>query len=239
MTLAVQTVRELYNGNGSTVDFNIPFSFESNGQVQVILVSSADVETTQVITTHYTISGSTVTMITAPASGQKLLVRMNKDLKQQEFNASISTPFVATDVESGLDYIGSLVQQVNEIVARCVKLPKSASLTNPEIPRTLADGDVLVWDEDEEKFIATSTDELRGVTVNGTEIQEVLSGTVNGSNTAFTTSQTPIGHDGFKLYRSGVLLIRGTHYSRVGTAVTMVTAPTSPQFIHAVYWYVA
>lgn len=237
MTLAVQTVRQLYNGNGSTTVFAIPFSFDDNDQVEVILVSSADVETTQTITTHYTISGGNVTMLTAPPSGSKLLIRMDKDLKQQEFNASIAAPFVATDVEAALDYIGSLVQQINEITARCLKLPKSASLTNPLIPRTLTDGDVLVWDADTETFGATSTDELRGVTVNGTEMQEVLSGTVNGSNTAFTLSRTPLTAAGFKLYRSGVLLVRDTHYSRSGTTVTMVTAPTSPQFIHAVYWY--
>lgn len=237
MTLAVQTVRQLFNGNGSTVDFTIPFAFSSNDEVEAILVSSADVETVQTITTHYTISGSTLTMLTAPALGQKLLIRMDKDLEQQTFNTNDFTPFVPTDIEDALDYIGSLVQQINEIAARCVKLPRSASLTNPEIPRSLNDGDVLVWDEDTETFGATSTDELRGVTVNGTEIQETLSGTVNGSNTAFTTSQTPITAGGFKLYRSGVLMLLDTHYTRSGTTVTMTVAPNSPQTIHAVYWY--
>lgn len=238
MTLAVQTVRVLYNGNGSTTTFAIPFSFEANDEVEVILVSATDVETVQTITTHYTISGTNVVMITAPATGQKLLIRMDVDL-DQETDLSDQAPNLPSAIEGELDEIVAQIQMLNERINRCVTLPRSASITTPEIPRTLEDGDVLVWDEDTEAFTATSTDELQGVTVNGTEMQEMLTGTVNGVNTSFTTSRTPISAAGFKLYRSGALMILGTHYTRSGTTVTMAIPPSSPQTIHAVYWYEA
>ena len=79
-------------------------------------------------------------------------------------------------------------------------------------------------------------DAIVGATI-GTEIQEVLAGAINGSNTAFTISQTPINAASFKLYRSGILLVLGTHYTRSGQSITMITAPVSPQTIHANYRY--
>lgn len=238
MTLAVQTPRQLYNGNGSTTGFSIPFSFESNDEVEVILVSSADVETAQTITTHYTISGSTVTMLTAPPSGSKLLIRMDVDL-DQELDLSDQTASLPSNTEAELDEIVAQIQMLSERINRCLTFPKSSAHSLIEIPRTLQASSVLVTNSGATAFEFTSTDELRGVTVNGTEEQEVLSGAVNGSNTIFTLSRTPLTAAGFKLYRSGALLVRDTHYSRVGTTVTMVTAPSSPQFIHAVYWYEA
>lgn len=137
MTLAVQTVRVLYNGNGSTTTFAIPFAFAANDEVEVILVSSADVETAQTIVTHYTISGSNVEMISAPASGAKLLIRMDRDLEQQTADFSDQTTFLPTVAESSDDYQASLAQQLNERINRCLTFPKSSSHTNIELPRTL------------------------------------------------------------------------------------------------------
>lgn len=154
MTLAVQTVRQLFNGNGSTVDFTIPFAFAANDEVEVIHVSSAGVETAQSYTTHYTISGSTLTMVTAPASGAFLLIRMDKDLEQQTVDFSDQAPFLPTSVESSDDYQASLAQQLNERINRCLTFPKSSTHTNIEIPRSLVDqaGGVLSVNDDEDGF---------------------------------------------------------------------------------------
>lgn len=271
MTLAVQTVRQLYNGNGSTTDFAIPFSFEANDEVEVILVDSDDVETAQSYTTHYTISGSNVVMNSAPASGYKVLIRMDVDL-DQETDLSDQAPFLPSTIEAELNEIVAQIQMLNERINRCLTLPKTSTLTNVEIPRSLTDkaGYVLSVNDDEDGFeyvvttgqitsaaasataaassassasasatsaAASAAAAAASVATFGTEIQEVLSGSVNGSNVSFTTSQTPASAGSFKLYRSGVLLIAGTHYTRSGTTVTMVTAPVSPQTIHADYRY--
>lgn len=70
----------------------------------------------------------------------------------------------------------------------------------------------------------------------GTEITEAVSGVVNGSNTAFTISQTPIAGS-FKLFRNGSLLRLGTHYTRSGMNITMIVAPVVGQDLDANYRY--
>lgn len=70
-----------------------------------------------------------------------------------------------------------------------------------------------------------------------TAIQEVLTGVVNGVNTVFTTSQTPDSAGGFLLFLNGVYQSTPTHYSRVGTTVTFVTAPAISQVPEAAYDY--
>jgi hypothetical protein len=278
MTLAVQTVRQLYNGNGSTTTFAIPFSFEANDEVEVIHVSSAGVETAQSYTTHYTISGTNVVMVTAPASGAFLLIRYDPDY-DQETDLSDQSAFLPSTIEAELDEIVGQIQSLKERVDRCITLPKSSSLTLVDIPRSLTDkaGYVLSVNDDEDGFefgttvediqdaidagtasassassaaasataaassataaAASATAAASSASTFGTEIQETLSGSVNGSNVTFTASQTPVSAAAFKLYRSGILLIVGTHYTRSGTTVTMLTAPTSPQTIHANYRY--
>lgn len=278
MTLAVQTVRQLYNGNGSTTQFAIPFSFEANDEVEVILVSSSDVETAQTYTTHYTISGSNVVMNSAPASGAKLLIRMDVDL-DQETDLSDQAALLPSTIEAELDEIVAQIQMLNERINRCITLPKSSAHTLIDMPRTFTGKEGYVpsvnSDEDGFEFTTTVGDISSAVTYAanaassassaassatsaassatsaassataaaasaasvGTEIQETLIGSVNGSNVTFTTSQTPASAGTFKLYRSGILLIVGTHYTRSGSTVTMTVAPESPQVIHANYRY--
>lgn len=147
MTLAVQTVRQLYNGNGSTVDFAIPFAFSANDQVEVTLISSAGVETLQAITTHYTIAGSTVTMLTAPAAGAFLLIKMDKDFNQILADFSDQAPFLPTTAEAALDYLASLTQQLKEEMGRAIKMAKSSTHTNVDVFRTLTAGAILAVDD--------------------------------------------------------------------------------------------
>lgn len=71
----------------------------------------------------------------------------------------------------------------------------------------------------------------------GTEIQETPTGVINNANTTFTLSQTPLSAGSFKLYLDGLLLDVATHYTRVGTTVTMITAPNFGQTLRANYRY--
>lgn len=280
MTLAVQTVRQLYNGNGATTTFAIPFAFAANDEVRVkTVVTSTGVETLKTITTDYTISGTNVVFNSAPATGTSVLVIMHKDMEQQTADFSDQTPFLPTTIESSEDYIVSLIQQLEERINRCITLPETSSQTLVEFPRSLSgySGYVPSVKSSEDKFeFVVTVDTINGavaaaaaasssassasssasaaassasaaassasaaassLAAMGTEIQETLSGSVNGLNTTFTLTQTPTSAGSFKLYRSGILLIVGTHYTRSGTTVTMLTAPSSPQVIHANYRY--
>jgi hypothetical protein len=80
MTVSSSTARVSYSGNGSTQAFAVPFYFLSSSHLLVTLRSSAGVETPQVLGTDYTVTGAgvltggTVTMTTAPASGATLVI---------------------------------------------------------------------------------------------------------------------------------------------------------------------
>ena len=64
---------------------------------------------------------------------------------------------------------------------------------------------------------------------------ETPSGTINGSNTAFTLSQTPLENETVNLYRDGLKLTEGSDYSLSGSSITMTTAPSVGQTLRANY----
>lgn len=65
--------------------------------------------------------------------------------------------------------------------------------------------------------------------------QEVPSGTVNGSNTAFTLSATPHSAAAVVITVNGLVQRQTTHYSVSGATVTFTSAPTTGQEIYAIY----
>lgn len=83
MTVSTAYAPLNYTGNGSTTVFSVTWPFFT-GSLIVTLVSAAGVETVKTISTHYTVSGGTtadglpatgsVTMLTAPASGETLRI---------------------------------------------------------------------------------------------------------------------------------------------------------------------
>lgn len=58
---------------------------------------------------------------------------------------------------------------------------------------------------------------------------ETPSGTINGSNTAFTLSATPEEGDSVLVFLDGLKLKQTSDYSISGTTLTMVTAPALGQ----------
>lgn len=66
-------------------------------------------------------------------------------------------------------------------------------------------------------------------------VQETPSGTINGSNTAFTLSQTPFENETIMLFLDGLLLKQGTDYTVSGTSITMTTAPALAQEMRVQY----
>ena len=133
-TLASST----YNGNGSTTAFSTGFYFISNSHLQVIVTSSAGVETVQTITTDYTVTGAgvsgggTVTFVTAPATGTKVNIRSNVPLTQETDYAEGGS-FAAATHEDALDKLTKITQQIKEVTDRCIKVP----IANQAITTTL------------------------------------------------------------------------------------------------------
>jgi hypothetical protein len=67
-------------------------------------------------------------------------------------------------------------------------------------------------------------------------VGETPSGTLNGSNKAFTLAHSPLtGKDA--VYLNGVLQVRGTDYTISGSTITFTAAPFSGDLIRVIYYY--
>lgn len=131
MTIASSTGRIQYSGNGTTQAFTVPFYFLADSHLQVVLTSVASVDTVQTITTNYTVSGSgnpaggTVTMIVAPASGEKLTIIRSVPLTQST-DLVDNDPLPAEVLETALDKGIMIDQQIQEQLDRTIKVPVGA-----------------------------------------------------------------------------------------------------------------
>ena len=127
MTVSSTTTPTItYNGNGSTTAFSTVFVFLEEGDLVVTLIDSGGTETVQTITTEYTVSGGngavgTVTMVTAPASGEQLKID-RATAKTQLTDYIENDSFPAESHEAALDRL-TLIAQELELVSGAVSYP--------------------------------------------------------------------------------------------------------------------
>jgi hypothetical protein len=128
MTISSTADRISYAGNGSTAAFSFPYLFFADADLAVILVvDSTGVETTQTLTTDYTITGSgdqsggTVTMVTEPASGETLVIYRDADITQG-LDLVENDPFPSDLVEQQFDKLTQAAQKLNTWADRTAKL---------------------------------------------------------------------------------------------------------------------
>lgn len=158
--MAVTTTHafKLYNGNGVTTVFPVDFQFFASTDLIVTLISALGVETVKVISTHYTVSGGTdanglpatgtLTMLVAPATGEKLRIDRNTPLTQSTVHSN-NDAFPAKTVEAAYDR-AVLIEQENRLLAlRAAKLSirNYVAGIDPTLPDPLANA-FLVWNED-------------------------------------------------------------------------------------------
>ena len=138
MTISTTTIKNSYNGNGSTTVFPYTFKIATTADIQVIIRSSAGVETVKNLTTHYTVSGAgsssggNVTMGTPPASGETLFIRRNTT-QTQGLDLVENDPFTANSVEGAFDKNLSIIQELQEQVGRAFKISRTNTITSSEI----------------------------------------------------------------------------------------------------------
>ncbi len=144
MTVSTTASRKTYSGNGSTVDFSFPYKFFADGDLVVVLIDSSGTETTQVLNTDYTVSGEgtdtsgQVSMSTAPASGETLVIYRSLDLTQDVDYIS-GDAFPAETHEQALDRLTLIAQQLDSTKTRSVRLADSvADDPNLEITESAA-----------------------------------------------------------------------------------------------------
>lgn len=136
MTVSSTTNKVSANGNGSQTVFPYSFKIFDQDDLTVILRNASGGETTQTITTNYTVSGvgsasgGNVTMVTAPASGESLTIIREQPLTQG-LDLVPNDPFPAASFEDQLDKLTFMVQQHQEELDRSVKGSKTTTITNP------------------------------------------------------------------------------------------------------------
>jgi hypothetical protein len=168
MALTNQVDKQIYTGNGVTVNFAIPFDIVSSGsaEVEVILrdeTVSPYTETTLGVGFDFTLTGgsppTTVTMIVAPTATQKLLVRRMITFTQPT-SYIVGAEFPASAHETALDRLTAEVQALNEIARRTVRLSDSTLSVEPTMPVTPEATVVWGWDSDGETIRYYTPDEL-------------------------------------------------------------------------------
>lgn len=163
MTISSTATRKAgpYSGNGSTVAFAFTFKVFADSDLVVTHTDDNGVETVKTLTTHYTATlnanqnsnpGGTVTMLTAPATGEKVTITSAVP-KTQAVNLSDGGGFFASVVNNALDRLTIFSQELAEQVSRIMKLPVSAEAgTDPNLPTPEA-GSVLGWNADGDAII--------------------------------------------------------------------------------------
>jgi len=143
MTISTAYAPDVYAGNGSTTVFAVTFNFLStSGYVNVSLKNNTTgVVTLKTITTHYTISGSNVTMLTAPASGETLIIELDPAYTQlSDYTENGALP--AETLERDLDLLCLEAQLAKDQSARAIKVDSSVDLDtfNTTLPNAVASG---------------------------------------------------------------------------------------------------
>lgn len=111
MTISTTYAPSTYAGDGSTTSFPITFAYLSDADnINVSLKdNTTGVITAQVVATHFTVSGSNVVFVTAPASGVTVLIELNPSyLQESDYRENGSLP--AETLEGDLDQLKLEVQ---------------------------------------------------------------------------------------------------------------------------------
>lgn len=136
MTVSSSVNKVSANGDGSTTVFPYSFKIFDEDDLTVILRNASGGETTQTITTNYTVSGvgnangGNVTMVTAPAATESLTIIREQPLTQG-LDLVPNDPFPAESFEDTLDKVVFMVQQHEETLNRTIKGSKTTTITNP------------------------------------------------------------------------------------------------------------
>lgn len=141
MTVSTDLNRVSFAGDGSTTAFDLGagFIFFEETELRVIIrTDSTGAEELQTLTTDYTVTGGdgstgTVTMVTAPASGETLVIRRVLPLTQgtDYENNSASD---AENVETSFDKLTLMVQQLSEELDRSLKFAETSTAADIDYP---------------------------------------------------------------------------------------------------------
>lgn len=242
MTISTTDSSIAYSGNGVTLAFAVPFRFLVDADLTVTLRSTAGVESTLVLNTNYTLTGAnddaggTLTMVVAPAVGERLVIERIVGITQ-ETDYPEGSNFPAEAHERALDRLTMIGQQLLRSISRCFQLPTS-STGNPVISSSASLANkFLTFDASENLTVAAGT-ALSGVIV--TPLAETL---VGRATAALMRGDLGAGATGDALFtsttdvsartllaapsRNEVVTQTWTAFTTAGTSTAYTLAPTT------------
>jgi microcystin-dependent protein len=129
MTVSSNVARNDFVGTGGTATYAYSFRIFASSDLEVTTRTSANVQALLVLTTDYTVtgvgaaSGGTITLVAGNlASGSALTIRRVRP-RTQLTDVRNQGPFLASLHEDAFDHLLMLVQQLQDQLDRCVKLP--------------------------------------------------------------------------------------------------------------------
>lgn len=130
MSVSDTDVKQVFDADGATTTFAIPFAYIADEGSSFVKVYTYDEDTGEAtlktITTHYTLSPNNsnptnVVFVSAPADGLKvLLIRQSSFIQSTEYEDDV--PFPAQTHEEALDRLLLMLQEVKEKADRALKL---------------------------------------------------------------------------------------------------------------------
>jgi hypothetical protein len=139
LTISTTTIKNSYNGDGSTTAFTYTFKVADQNEIEVIIRSSNGTETVKTLTTHYTVSGvgnaggGTVTFTSGniPVSGETVVLRRDTDITQT-MDLIDNDPMSADTIETAHDKSIAIAQELQEQIDRSIKLSRTNTMTSTE-----------------------------------------------------------------------------------------------------------
>ena len=205
MTISTTTTKNSYSGNGSTTAFNYTFFIPTSTDIQVIVRSSTGSETVKTEgtgSTNYSITGvgnsggGTVTFVTAPASGETVVLRRNT-AKTQATDYVANDPFPAESHESALDKLTIIGQDLQEQVDRSIKLSRTNTMTSTEFTVGATDraNKILAFDSSGEIQVTQELGTFQGNWAASTayEVRDLVKDTSTNNIFIATTAHTSSG----------------------------------------------
>ena len=159
MTISSTTTVSSGDGNGTQHSFPYGFKIFANGDLSVIVRSSAGIETVKQLDTDYIVtnagnsSGGNVlfkfntgnsndahfsSSDKRPQSGEKVVIRRNLTLTQGTDYVE-NDPFPAESHENALDRITMIAQQLQEAIDRSLKISRTNTMTSTEFTTSATD----------------------------------------------------------------------------------------------------
>lgn len=215
MTIASQTSRISYVGDGATTAFTIPFYFQANADIKVYLQSSTGTQTLQVLGTDYTLTGATVvtggtcTFTTAPTATTGAVVTIYRDPPvTQTTSYNNNDPFAAKSHENALDKLTTLEQRTRDLITRTVQQPESDATLDMHLPvASLRANKVLGFDSNGLPVATTGATYVAGTDVGVAFVstRSVAAVTVFAASIVFiqTGGLTVAGDGGGAVYKKG------------------------------------